>query len=54
MAAPTVYQGVNGKYEGTLFNGIKFWLSQRVPSRSHVLASITASCALSPYLCPSL
>ncbi|KAK4155685.1 Telomeric repeat-binding factor 2-interacting protein 1 [Chaetomidium leptoderma] len=34
MAAPIVYEGVNGKYEGTLFNGIKFWVSQRVPTRN--------------------
>ncbi|KAK4238012.1 Telomeric repeat-binding factor 2-interacting protein 1 [Achaetomium macrosporum] len=25
MPTPIVYEGVNSKYEGTLFNGIKFW-----------------------------
>ncbi|KAK4038207.1 Telomeric repeat-binding factor 2-interacting protein 1 [Parachaetomium inaequale] len=34
MAPPIVYDGVNGRYEGTLFNGIKFWVSQLVPTRS--------------------
>ncbi|KAK4128082.1 hypothetical protein N657DRAFT_659868 [Parathielavia appendiculata] len=40
MAAPVVYEGVNGKYEGTLFNGIKFWVSQRVPTRSEIVGKI--------------
>ncbi|AEO63969.1 uncharacterized protein THITE_2037256 [Thermothielavioides terrestris NRRL 8126] len=34
MAAPTVYEGVHGKCVGSLFNGIKFWVSMRVPLRS--------------------
>ncbi|KAK4101565.1 hypothetical protein N658DRAFT_558714 [Parathielavia hyrcaniae] len=40
MAAPVVYEGVNGKYEGTLFNGIKFWVSRRVPTRSDIVGKI--------------
>ncbi|KAH6843194.1 TRF2-interacting telomeric protein/Rap1 C terminal domain-containing protein [Chaetomium sp. MPI-CAGE-AT-0009] len=40
MAAPIVYDGVKGKYEGTLFNGLKFWVSQRVPTRSSILGRI--------------
>ncbi|KAK3291368.1 uncharacterized protein B0H64DRAFT_349412 [Chaetomium fimeti] len=40
MAAPIVYDGVNGKYEGTLFNGLKFWVAQRVPTRSSILERI--------------
>ncbi|KAL2128627.1 hypothetical protein VTI74DRAFT_8928 [Chaetomium olivicolor] len=38
--AHIVYQGVNGKYEGTLFNGVKFWVAQRVPSRRELLEKI--------------
>ncbi|KAL1838906.1 hypothetical protein VTJ49DRAFT_2070 [Mycothermus thermophilus] len=40
MAPSIVYDGVRGKYEGTLFNGIKFWVSQRVPTRSTILDQI--------------
>ncbi|KAK0739055.1 Rap1 Myb domain-containing protein [Apiosordaria backusii] len=40
MPPPTVYEGVNGSYEGTLFNGLKFWVSKRVPLRSDVVAKI--------------
>ncbi|KAL2264625.1 hypothetical protein VTJ83DRAFT_7135 [Remersonia thermophila] len=36
MAASVVYDGVRGKYEGTLFNGIKFWVAERVPMRSTI------------------
>lgn len=45
MAAPIVYQGTNGKYEGTLFGGIKFWVAQRVPTRQEIVAKIKA-CSL--------
>ncbi|KAL2138549.1 hypothetical protein VTI28DRAFT_6603 [Corynascus sepedonium] len=40
MAAAIVYDGVEGKYEGTLFNGIKFWVAQRVPTRSSIVGKI--------------
>ncbi|EAQ85273.1 hypothetical protein CHGG_09287 [Chaetomium globosum CBS 148.51] len=40
MAPPIVYDGVNGKYEGTLFNGLKYWVSRRVPTRSLILDKI--------------
>ncbi|KAL2166604.1 hypothetical protein VTG60DRAFT_2450 [Thermothelomyces hinnuleus] len=40
MAAPTIYDGVEGRYEGTLFNGIKFWVAQRVPIRSSIVGKI--------------
>ncbi|KAK0673211.1 hypothetical protein QBC41DRAFT_343266 [Cercophora samala] len=40
MPQPIVYEGVNGSYEGTLFNGLKFFVSQRVPLRSEVLGKI--------------
>ena len=43
MPAQVVYDGVNGRYEGTLFNGVKFWVAQRVPTRNHILSQITAS-----------
>lgn len=45
MPAPIVYDGVpNEKYEGTLFNGVKFWVGQRVPSRNTLLDQIKAGC----------
>ncbi|GAB1315656.1 hypothetical protein MFIFM68171_05866 [Madurella fahalii] len=40
MATRIVYEGVNGKYEGTLFGGIKFWVAQRVPTRGDIVAKI--------------
>ncbi|KAK0641285.1 TRF2-interacting telomeric protein/Rap1 C terminal domain-containing protein [Cercophora newfieldiana] len=43
MSAPVVYDNVdnvNGKYLGTLFGGVKFFVHQRVPSRSTLLESI--------------
>ena len=43
MPAQIVYDGVNGRYEGTLFNGIKFWVSRRIPTRDPILKQITAS-----------
>lgn len=34
MAAPIVYDGVAGEAgAGSLFNGQKFWIAQRVPTR---------------------
>lgn len=44
MAAQVVYSSTNQDNEapGTLFNGIKFWLSQKVPMRSSFIADIRA------------
>ncbi|KAK1779684.1 hypothetical protein QBC45DRAFT_350347 [Copromyces sp. CBS 386.78] len=53
-SAGIVYEGVlaNGtpdennkqnKYEGTLFNGLKFWVSQRVPARKSLIDSLKAN-----------
>lgn len=50
MPAPTVYEGANGRYEGTLFNGVKFWVAQRVPARSRVVDNIKAGCPHSPHI----
>jgi hypothetical protein len=47
MAAPIVYEGVNGKYEGTLFNGVKFWVAQRVPFRSAFVDKIKVGAPVS-------
>ncbi|KAK4643665.1 hypothetical protein QC761_406170 [Podospora bellae-mahoneyi] len=40
MPQPIVYEGVNGCYEGTLFSGLKFFVSRRLPLRSEVLRKI--------------
>jgi len=32
MSARVVYKG-DGEYEGTLFNGLKFWVSLQLPTR---------------------
>lgn len=42
MAAAVVYDGVKGKYEGTLFNGLRFWVALRVPTRSSIVDQIKA------------
>jgi len=52
MAAAVVYDGVNGKYEGTLFNGLKFWVAARVPIRSSIVDKIKARRALPPAFYP--
>ena len=43
--AHVVYSDVAGvnDLQGDLFQGIKFWLSQRVPQRSRFIADIKAS-----------
>lgn len=47
MAAPTVYEGVGEDVQldgfGQLFEGIKFWVAQRVPFRNRVLDDIKAN-----------
>ncbi|KAK1836713.1 TRF2-interacting telomeric protein/Rap1 C terminal domain-containing protein [Podospora conica] len=46
MAPPIVYENVTrvaDKDENTLFNGVKFWVHQRVPLRSSIISSITAN-----------
>ncbi|KAK4197326.1 Rap1 Myb domain-containing protein [Triangularia verruculosa] len=40
MPPPIVYEGVNGSYEGTLFGGLKFFVSKRLPLRSEAVAKI--------------
>ncbi|KXX74747.1 Telomeric repeat-binding factor 2-interacting protein 1 [Madurella mycetomatis] len=54
MAANIVYEGVNGKYEGTLFGGVKFWVAQRVPTRQDILNKIkVCSCCPSSLAAPN-
>lgn len=46
MAPPIVYNNVArvaDDDESTLFNGAKFWVHQRVPTRSSIINHITAS-----------
>ncbi|KAK1755622.1 TRF2-interacting telomeric protein/Rap1 C terminal domain-containing protein [Echria macrotheca] len=38
-----VYDGVDGKYEGTLFGGVKFYVHLRVPMRSKWIESIRSN-----------
>ena len=44
--AEVVYSEISGdgdlSRQGSLFNGIKFWLSQRVPQRSRFIADVKA------------
>ncbi|RYP24995.1 hypothetical protein DL765_000223 [Monosporascus sp. GIB2] len=45
MPAPIVYEGVAAQNGGggTLFNGLKFWVSQRVPARSTCIQNIKSN-----------
>lgn len=38
-----MYEGVRGKYEGTLFGGLKFWIHLRVPMRTDLIEKIQVS-----------
>lgn len=40
MAAAVTYNGVPGGEGGTIFQGIKFWVAQRVPMRAELLKHI--------------
>jgi len=46
MSAGIVYEGVKGSYEGTLFGGIKFFISQRVPCRSTWVDALKVSLSI--------
>ncbi|RYP75796.1 hypothetical protein DL769_003752 [Monosporascus sp. CRB-8-3] len=45
MPAPIVYEGVAARNGGggTLFNGLKFWVSQRVPARTTCIQNIKSN-----------
>ncbi|RYO92025.1 hypothetical protein DL766_006619 [Monosporascus sp. MC13-8B] len=45
MPAPIVYEGVAAQNGGggTLFNGLKFWVSQRIPARSTCIQNIKSN-----------
>lgn len=57
-SAGIVYEGVlasrtpdenninQNRYEGTLFNGLKFWISQRVPDRKSLVESVKVCAAV--------
>jgi len=47
MSAPVVYDGVRGKYEGTLFGGLKFYIQLRVPLRNDLMDKIQVTFPIS-------
>ncbi|KAK3692964.1 TRF2-interacting telomeric protein/Rap1 C terminal domain-containing protein [Podospora appendiculata] len=40
MPAQIVYEGVNGAFKGTLFQGTRFWIALRVPLRGTFVANV--------------
>ncbi|MBV1838869.1 hypothetical protein KUA11_16955, partial [Acetobacter estunensis] len=46
MPAAVTYDGVEGGEGGNIFDGIKFWVAQRVPMRTDLLHHIKVSCFL--------